>query len=227
MKKSKDGPAAHDAHTKDQETGDQPGAETAAVLPSEDEVKRFLDLSEKECPAFYRMLLTITTLFLGGTLGFVEKIVPHPVWWSFFFLGAGWLCLCFTIFAVVWIRRYNIETLHAYLRDHNYDKCDELQTRGRRLMFWGGNSLAAGILLVTIFGFVNFVVDRTVDPLKESEDARVSSTARIDTRSTAARTDGHEPAEGRSTSAHAPTDISGPSSSSTTIPAAQEVKVKP
>jgi hypothetical protein len=223
MKKHKDGPKAHDAHTKDLNTGDQPG-EDAAVLPNEDEAKRFLDLSEKECPAFYRMLLSITTLFLGGTLGFIEKIVPHPVKWSFIFLGAGWLCLCATIFAVVWIRRYNILTLHAYLREHDYDKSDALQAKGLSLMSWAGNFLAAGILFVTTFGFVNFVVGKTVEPSKESEDARVSTTAGIDSRSSSS--DQHEPTAHRSEPAHAPAVVSNPSPKPTPTPAAEEVKEK-
>lgn len=135
-------------------------------------MERAKALADKECPAFYRMLIVIATTFLGGTLAFIEKIVPHPLPGSIWILGAGWTLLVGTILCVVWVRWCNIEALHAYLRGR-YDRSDRLQVVGRSLMVIAGTGLGVGMFCVMMFGFVNFRASTAAVPVQESSDGPV------------------------------------------------------
>ena len=60
-----------------------------------------------EAVAFYRLMVTTSTVFLGGTLVFWEKVAPKPTQETLVMLGAGWLFLIATIV------RINLDVAHG------------------------------------------------------------------------------------------------------------------
>ena len=63
-----------------------------------------------ESSAVYKLIVTVASSFLGGTLLFLERIAPHPLGWSLVILGLGWLALIVSIIIVVYVRMYNIRS---------------------------------------------------------------------------------------------------------------------
>jgi hypothetical protein len=229
MADSTDGLQAHDAPELEAQSN-EPASFTVAKPeppdPSPEDVARAKELVDKECPAFYRLLITISTMFLGGTLAFIEKIVPHPIRGSAPYLGWGWALLIVTILAVVWVRWANIEAIHAYLRK-KYDRSDRLQVFGRVMMLIAGLTLGVGMGFVMMFGYINFSASDSAAPVKENSNAvPQSSTGRESQGNLSARPSNRDEQAGQPSSAASgsPADLSASSSNSSASAAPNKVR---
>jgi hypothetical protein len=105
-----------------------------------------------EAAGFYRVIVTVASSFLGGTLLFVERIAPTPRPFWLVVLGVGWLCLIASITAAVtWVRRLNLESGHLALSGQ-YDGARRIDHRSRRWSSVAAGCLAVGMLLVSLTG---------------------------------------------------------------------------
>lgn len=104
-----------------------------------------------EATGYYKLVVTTSTLFLGGTLVFWEKVAPtlSPV--SLSLLGVGWLFLIVSVMLVVFVRRDNIEMGRCVLANE-YTKCDPIAVRSRKLTTASGVCLALGMFFVASAG---------------------------------------------------------------------------
>ena len=77
--------------------------------------KTIFQAAAADATDFYKMIITVATAFLGGTLVFYEKIAPQPTKLSLLFAGVGWLLLVASIGLIARIRLHNIESAHQAL----------------------------------------------------------------------------------------------------------------
>jgi hypothetical protein len=125
-----------------------------------------------EAGAFYKLVVTTATLFLGGTLLFWERIAPAPDRFSLAILGVGWFSLGMSIMAVVIVRKSNIECGRLTL-EGEMEKANRESAHSRRLTNRAAIMLAFGILCVMASGF--FTMWDKATNLKESANAHVPS----------------------------------------------------
>lgn len=124
---------------------------------SSDNVSRaaLFDSIVKEASEFYKLVLTVASAFLGGTLIFLEKIAPPPVpWWLFVLLCIGWLCLITAICILAIVRTKNLESgCHAL--DNNFEAAQAIDAKKERYTEWTLWLLIAGVCCITLFGIIN------------------------------------------------------------------------
>lgn len=141
-----------------------------------------------ECRAFYKQVVTVATLFLGGTLLFIEKITPHPAQCTLVILGLGWLSLVLSILGVTWVRRDNIECGRLVLCDQE-GEARAIQRRAQRFTDASGILLAIGVFLVMLFGFVNFWIAGAKESSHDESGHRSVQPGSIDSIPEPAQTD--------------------------------------
>jgi hypothetical protein len=107
-----------------------------------------------EAAGFYKFIITVASSFLGGTLLFLERVVPHPTSLGVALLGLGWLFLIASIAAVAWIRRLNLESAQRALAG-KYNDARKFDRQGRRFSVAATLCLAGGMLLVAACGLVS------------------------------------------------------------------------
>lgn len=117
-----------------------------------------------EAEGFYRMVVTVSTAFLGGSMLFMEKLAPHPVPYSVLVLAAGWAAFLVAIFFIVDVRRKNLESLRLAMRCE-YDKADIIDKGTRRGSQVAQNAMLAGMCLVAVYGLLNLASYRE-EPMK-------------------------------------------------------------
>jgi hypothetical protein len=109
-----------------------------------------------ECRGFYKLVITVATAFLGGTVLLFDRLAPEPAsLWSLAVLGAGWLSLVGSIVAVSYVRRWNIESGRLTLKRQEAD-AELVATKARKATDWTVLALALGMVLVSFFRLVNF-----------------------------------------------------------------------
>lgn len=110
-----------------------------------------------EADGFYRMVVAVSTAFLGGSILFVEKIAPRPVPRTLFLLGLGWIAFVLSIYCVAEVRRKNLESIRLAL-EGEYDQARAIDVRTRlasNLAQWG---MIAGMLFIGAYGLANLVL---------------------------------------------------------------------
>lgn len=108
----------------------------------------------QEAAGFYSLILTVASTFLGGTLVFIDRIAPDPVGWSLMVLAVGWLSLLLSVTLIAWVRWRNIES-GRHAQDGIWDKVERQESVTRAMTKAAIGALVVGMLLVTVFGFVN------------------------------------------------------------------------
>lgn len=106
--------------------------------------------------AFYKLIVTVASTFLGGTLVFIEKIAPNPTRCSLWLLGAGWLLLIATILCVAIVHRLNLQSGKHVMAGRN-DLAEPIDVKSRFLSTLTSVLLSAGLLAIVIFGMVNLI----------------------------------------------------------------------
>ena len=100
-----------------------------------------------EADGFYKILVTVSTAFFGGSLLYLEKIARHATPISIVVLALGWFALVLAIFWVTDVRRQNLESLRLAM-EGKYDEARavDAQTRlGSRRAQW---SMLVGMSLI-------------------------------------------------------------------------------
>ena len=112
----------------------------------------------QEASGLYDLIIKIASLFLGGTLLFIEKITPHPSACSVHLLGIGWLLLIITIVLIAIIRLINIKSgNHAMGSEMDHAKA--LDRIGLPLTYVALSSFALGLILIASVGLVNIPIN--------------------------------------------------------------------
>jgi hypothetical protein len=106
--------------------------------------------------SFYRLIVTVASTFLGGTLVFIEKIAPAPTQCSLWLLGAGWLFLIATILCVAFVHRLNLQSGKHVMAGRN-DLAAPIDVKSRFLSTMTSILLSAGLLAIVAFGMVNLI----------------------------------------------------------------------
>ncbi|MEE8577682.1 MAG: hypothetical protein V3T31_10540 [candidate division Zixibacteria bacterium] len=118
-----------------------------------------------EADGFYRLITTISSAFLGGSLLFLDKISSSPAPWSLYILAVGWLSLVGAILTTVKVRQKNLESGKLALRG-NYGEAQQIDRRNVRWANLATTSFILGITAITVFGAVNLFM---IQPKKQEE----------------------------------------------------------
>src|SRR6266516_2684474 len=98
---------------------------------------------------FYKLIITVASAFLGGSLIFIEKLAPSQMLTkgSVRILGSGWLFLILAIIAVGVVQRYNLRSGQLVMdgQVEKSRKIDSWTSRGTTLAIF---SLALGIFFI-------------------------------------------------------------------------------
>ena len=63
-----------------------------------------------DADGYYRLVLTVASSFLGGSLFFLEKFLPHPTLLTLSLLSVGWGSLVTSIALVTRVRLKNLQS---------------------------------------------------------------------------------------------------------------------
>lgn len=110
-----------------------------------------------EASGFYKLIVSISSAFLGGSLVFLDKISMHPSSGSMYLLLIGWILLIITIAFICIVRARNLESAHQVL-ENNIPKAREIDSQKRVFTTISIITFILGILLIMLFGYVNISV---------------------------------------------------------------------
>ena len=122
---------------------------------------RLYTTMSQEADGLYKLLITICTTFLGGTLVFFEKLFVSDARWSIWLLFLAWLALTYSIAVLVWIRWQNVEAHRHALEytktgdENEYKKAEGIPEAGRRWTLSAIIIMIAGLLLLALFTAIN------------------------------------------------------------------------
>lgn len=125
---------------------------------------RKYDVLAREADGYYRMIVTISTAFLGGSILFLERLAKQPECWTLPLLASGWVSFLVAIHSVASVRRQNLEALRLAL-EGKYDQARSIDERTRTastLALW---AMLVGMFLMAVYGFSNLVVELQTGPL--------------------------------------------------------------
>jgi hypothetical protein len=109
-----------------------------------------------EAGGYYKLVITVASSFLGGSLLFLEKNSPKPSALALVVLLVGWVFLLGSIVSIAHVRRLNLEsgwhTLEKRFRESG--KIDRETRAWSQFAVW---LLGLGLLLVLLFGFINLL----------------------------------------------------------------------
>lgn len=102
-----------------------------------------------DADGYYKLVLTLASAFLGGSLLFLEKIVPDPTWLSLAFMILGWVSLVGSVAVVTSIRERNLRSGYMTLEGKVEDarRLDAAKDRHTR---WASVLLIAGMAFVML-----------------------------------------------------------------------------
>lgn len=109
-----------------------------------------------EAAGFYKLVLTVASSFLGGSLLFLDRIATHPSARSVWILGLGWVCLIGAIVTVAVVRRRNLESGYLALEE-KYEEARDIDKSTRKWSTLALVSLSFGVFFLMGFGIMNFV----------------------------------------------------------------------
>ena len=107
-----------------------------------------------EAAGYYKLIVTVASSFLGGSLLFLERIAPRPSQFSLVVLAAGWASLIASIGLVAWIRAKNLES-GALVLAGDYDRAKTIDSTKMFLSNWATVLLCLGMLLIMLCGLLN------------------------------------------------------------------------
>ncbi len=108
----------------------------------------------REAADFYKLIVTVSSSFLGGSLVFLDKIAPEPVKYSVYILAVGWFLLIASIVLIGFIRSKNLESAHHVL-ENEISEARVIDSKKRTATKITLLLLSCGILFIMIFGLIN------------------------------------------------------------------------
>ena len=145
------------------EMADELNRQTIETIKPNVSLEQLYNTMSGEADGLYRQIITICTVFLGGTLAYFDKLFVGNVRWSIVFLFGAWLALTYPLAVLVRVRWQNVEAhRHAleFFKTHDnkeYDKAVEIPRRGRRRTNCAICSMIIGLLLIAIFAGINII----------------------------------------------------------------------
>ncbi|MDH4158350.1 MAG: hypothetical protein OEW00_13855, partial [candidate division Zixibacteria bacterium] len=129
------------------------------VVPKHDRpervsIDRVWQTIANEASGFYKLVVTVASSFLGGTLIFLQTISGSPSRTSLVLLFTGWALLIGSIVLVINVRRLNLDSGHNWLKE-DYDRCKAIDRKSRLCSQFAAIALAFGLAFVMAFGGVN------------------------------------------------------------------------
>ncbi|HUV29161.1 MAG TPA: hypothetical protein VMW34_17495 [Anaerolineales bacterium] len=117
---------------------------------------RILNMISQEASGFYSIVISVATLFLGGTVFFIGQIAPNPNPYSIILLVLGWVSLIISIIFIALVRRWNFLSGYHYLMD-DFSKSKQLDELTRKCSTVSIIALTVGISCISTFGLWNYV----------------------------------------------------------------------
>lgn len=102
---------------------------------------------------YYGQLVTVASAFLGGSLFFLEKITPIPLY-SQILMFLGWLFLITSIASTLYIRHWNLESGRLAL-EAMFDEAAKLDQRKKNLGSASIIALILGMASLAVVGILN------------------------------------------------------------------------
>jgi hypothetical protein len=106
-----------------------------------------------DADGYYKLVLTVASAFLGGSLLFLEKIVPHPTRLSLVLMTLGWLSLVASIAAITSVRQRNLRSGFLAL-EGKVDEARKLDVAKDRHSGWAAWLLIVGMSFIVLAGAV-------------------------------------------------------------------------
>lgn len=106
-----------------------------------------------DADGYYKLVLTLASAFLGGSLLYLEKIVPDPTWISLVFMILGWVSLVGSVAVVTSIRERNLRSGYLVL-EGKVDEARKLDVAKDRQTRWASLLLIGGMASVMLAGAV-------------------------------------------------------------------------
>ena len=106
-----------------------------------------------DAEGFYKLIVTVATAFLGGSLIFMEKFLPEPTWWSFGFLTFGWFCLILAITRVTQVRRSNLAAARLAL-EKKFEESSRIGDESDKKATHAARFLIAGMCFMMVAGLI-------------------------------------------------------------------------
>jgi hypothetical protein len=107
---------------------------------------------------YYKVMVTVASGFLGGSLIFMEKLSPliPPRRSHVTLLGCGWLCLVISIFLIALVLRSNLKSGKLTI-EGRISEAQKVDAHTGIESTFALIALALGIILVMLYGFVNLM----------------------------------------------------------------------
>ena len=106
-----------------------------------------------ETQGFYGLMLALASTFLGGTLVFVEWLLPEPTTLTFVLLVLGWVFLVVSLIFLGIVRLLNVRASHFVLMKE-HERVKKICRRNRKIGNISCLLLAIGIVLISVCGIV-------------------------------------------------------------------------
>ena len=114
-----------------------------------------------EAHGFYSQMITICTVFLGGSLAFYDKFFTVRSAWSIWLLFLSWIFFIYPVVVLTWVRWKNVEAhrhMLEYLKmnkEEEYKIAEDISKKTRKLTEKAINSLGLALLALAVFAFIN------------------------------------------------------------------------
>ncbi|MBI5710345.1 MAG: hypothetical protein HZC42_08590 [Candidatus Eisenbacteria bacterium] len=100
-----------------------------------------------DADGYYKLVLTVASSFLGGSLVFLEKFLPHPTALSLAFLSVGWASLVTSIGLIANVRLRNLQS-GAFALENKITEAQALDLVKARHTEWAARCLIGGMALI-------------------------------------------------------------------------------
>jgi hypothetical protein len=107
---------------------------------------------------YYKLMITIASAFLGGSLLFVEKLSPsaNPLKSHVILLGCGWLFLVVSIILILVVQRSNLKS-GKLVMEGKMEEAAKIDCHTGCESTWALVALALGIVLIMLYGLLNLL----------------------------------------------------------------------
>jgi len=142
-----------------------------------------LKITASEAAGFYKLIVTVASSFLGGSLVYFDKVVRFQTKSFLWFLYAGWLALVISICAIIWTRRLNLKACSFVMKGSEEDHI-EAQKFDNKAMNWSTAStflLALGMCLLMCFGAFSIYQNIKIQEKKvaDNENKKTGKTEKV------------------------------------------------
>lgn len=124
--------------------------------------KAVLESVASQAAALAKLVMTVSSAFLGGSLLFLEKVVDNLNSLGFWFLALGWSLLIGSITLVAWDGVLNTSSAFHAL-EGSWEKARNRDKKGRGCVFCATLCLAGGMAFIMCFGLTGLLSKRGVN----------------------------------------------------------------